>query len=456
MTADISSKREHTTNMRQALAVIGAKMTAFIGERLKGSATSLPGKVALKIDPQLLTRQMNSADWQGSVIIVGTNGKTSVTGFIDSALRAEEHDVLCNRGGANMANGIATAYCKMAGITGKLIADWYCLEIDELAACQLIPKMKPEYLVFTNLFRDQMDRFGEIDTLMQKFIDALERSPNTKIIYNADDPLVTTIAEKTGQGYKCFGMGENNGTHQNRVHENTNCRFCGAALQYDYYQYGHLGNYHCPSCAFTRPTPDFVMEEIKNEGTTAIFKINGETFESYYSVLYMLYNILAAYAMSACARVTSSAFQNMLQNYRVNTGRLEEFTIQGKPFVLNLAKNPMGMNQNVEMIYADTRKKAVYFLINANEADGRDTSWLWDVDFERLENAIEQCYVGGLRAKDIQLRLKYGEVPAELSLDVQKTVRKMLENDAEVCYVIANYTALAGTRNSLLRMQEEG
>ena len=175
---------------------------------------------------------------------------------------------------------------------------------------------------------------------------------------------------------------------------------------------------------------------------------------SHYSVPYMLYNILASYAMSTCAGVKPATFQNVLQNYRVDTGRLESFSIQDRPLILNLAKNPMGMNQNVEMIVEDTRKKAVYFLLNANEADGQDTSWLWDVDFERLEGAIEQCHVGGLRAKDIQLRLKYAEVPAGLSLDVRNTVEKMLASDVEVCYVITNYTALASTRNSLLRMQE--
>lgn len=438
------------SSIRRFFSITLGKLTAWIRTLFKGSASVAPGKVALTIYPDLI-KDLSAQLKQGTVVICGTNGKTTTTNLIERTLRLTGKSVVCNRLGANMENGIATAFINASTVGGKVDADWACIEIDEFAAAKMVPLLKPDFMVLTNLFRDQLDRYGEIDTIMQILIDALKNSQDTKLIYNADDPLVSYVANQSGQAYKSFGIGEDIHAYQNRVSESPFCRVCGAQMEYHFRHYGQLGDFSCPSCGFSRKEPEFEAMDIHFEDKTC-FTVQDAEIKMSYKNAYMIYNVLAAYTLTQIINCKTETYQKVLDAYAPDNGRLQKFNMN-KPVILNLAKNPTGMNQNVEVVVLDTRKKSVIILVNDNDADGTDISWIWDVDFERLKDTFVALWAGGTRSNDLQLRFKYADLQADTTDNLEDAVQKAIQTPCDVVYVITNYTALAPTKLILERME---
>lgn len=425
---------------------------------LHRSASQLPGRVALAVDPGLIS-DLSAKVTEGSIVVCGTNGKTTTNNVLANAIEASGKAVLCNRAGANMAAGVAAAL--LPGTS----ADWAVMEADELSTIHVLPGLRPRYLVLLNLFRDQLDRAGEIDHVQDVIAQALAASPETTLVVCGDDPLsmgVALRAEKTGTKVISFGIGEDLHLSPDRVPEARFCQVCGAELGYEYRHYAQLGAFACPNGDFARPALDYVATgvEVGREGVS--FDVSGGGIDGSVRVhasfggVYMVYNLLAAFVGAHLAGVDAATFQKALDGYNPENGRLQHFLVGGREVVLNLAKNPTGFNQNISIMQADDRPKAAFFVINDDYNDGKDISWIWDVDFERL--ASERglvVFAGGHRANDVQVRMKYAGIDAQIADTVAETLGRMGTLPADLpLYVLTNYSALWPKKAELERIGE--
>ena len=431
---------------------ISALSTWGLKNVFKRPAANFPGKIALYVDPHLIADLSHKLD-RGSVVVCGTNGKTTVTNLLADALETAGMRVICNRTGANLDSGVATAL-----LHGDQ-SDWAVFESDELWLAKVLPQLKSDYLVLLNLFRDQLDRVGEIDRIQESIAGALAASPNTVIVYNADDPLCEAIVRKAKNKAIAFGVAEDMGLAQNTVADAQMCQMCSTMLEYAYRQYGQLGEYRCPQCGFARPVLDYAARNVHFGRDGIVFSAGTDDRPSIgvrtsATGAYMVYNLLATFTAANLLGCPPDAFQRALDAFDPQNGRLENLEAAGRPILLNLAKNPTGFNQNLKIIAQDAGPRAVAFFVNDKEGDGRDVSWIWDIDFEELAEADDLVvFVGGIRRNDLQVRLKYAGIAAEL-IDGPAD---MLEKTAGLSpdyrfYLIANYTALPVVRGELVRL----
>jgi UDP-N-acetylmuramyl tripeptide synthase len=356
----------------------------------------------------------------------------------------------------------------LAGVTSALLsggsADWAVLEADELSTIRILPQLQPDYLVLLNLFRDQLDRAGEIDHVQDTLVEALASSPRTALVVCGDDPLSWSVAlraQAAGTRVLAFGIAEDLRLAPDRVPEARFCQKCGAELDYVYRTYAQLGDFCCPACGFSRPQLEFAATDVHVDASGVSFELAraGRTLtriQAGFGGTYMVYNLMAAAAAVALAGAGTSALLRAIEGFDPHNGRLQHFVVGGRNVVLNLAKNPTGLNQNISLMLADGRPKAVFVVVNDNGNDGRDVSWIWDVDFERLaghEDVVEML-AGGLRANDVQVRLKYAEMRANIATSVADALAQVAELPEEcVLYVLANYSALAPARAELEGME---
>lgn len=421
-------------------------------------AANLPGKIALKIDPSLLD-ELRSKCTQGSVITVGTNGKTSTNNLLADAFEAAGRTIICNRTGANLAAGISSALLQQPA------AQWGVFECDELWLAHVLPHLRSNYVLLLNLFRDQLDRCGEIDRIQTSIAGALTASPDTVLVYNADDPLCARIADEVPNRTVAFGLSESMGLAQNTVTDAQMCQKCDGMVRYHYRQYGQLGDYFCDQCDFARPTLDFAGRDIAIGPSGVTMEVCGPTgCESVHTpqpTPYAAYNLVASYALCREVGIPTADFQRAQDAFNPRNGRLQRYRLGGRDVLLNLAKNPTGFNQNLKIVEADRGPKMVAFFINDQVADGRDISWIWDIDFEELAGQPDTVvFAGGSRAHDLAVRLKYAGIEAAVIESIEDafarlgalTAAAVLPADAAV-YAIANYTALPPVHAALNAME---
>ena len=451
----INNKGLIKMKIRKLLAIWAAKAAGAGCKMMGRQGVTWAGKIALKIYPQVLT-ELSKEVRKGIFVVCGTNGKTTTNNMLCAALEAEGQKVVCNHTGSNMLNGVVAAFALGAGLNGHIDADYACIEVDEASTRHIFPRMKPNYMVMTNLFRDQLDRYGEIDITMNILEEMIRTVPDMKLIVNGDDALSAYMAMDSGNPCVYYGISRpvmRNET--NEIREGRFCKKCGERLQYSFYHYSQLGDYQCPKCGFKRPVPDYDAEDVK-VGDQLSFSVEGKRIVANYRGFYNVYNILAAYAGIRTAGFKAEHFMDMLKNFNPENGRMEQFRIKGVGVTLNLAKNPAGFNQNISAVMQDTNPKDVIIAINDNAQDGIDISWLWDVDFDRLgEDSIRSVTVSGIRCQDMRLRLKYVDIPSILESDVEKAVRDRVADGTGNLYVLVNYTALFSTRNILKKLEGE-
>lgn len=404
-----------------------------------------PGAVALRLDPGIIGSLGGALE--RSVVITGTNGKTTTTGLAADALAADGDRVVCNRAGNNMASGIASALVESRGERPRV----GCFECDELYTVRVLPSLRPRALVLLNLFRDQLDRYGEIDHTQDVIVDALGRSPETAVAYNADDPLCAAIAARADNPGVPFGIDEPTGLEADRISDSRFCARCNAPLDYDYVHYGQLGSYHCPECGWRRPELSFAAVNLSLTCGGYEFDVEdrrGRTVvchhvQTRYNGLYMVYNVMAALVACLLGGGSAERFQEVLDAYEPTSGRGKTYELDGGyQVVSNLAKNPTGFNRMIQQVRADDGRYLALFL-NDNDADGHDVSWIWDIDLERLQGLsnLRRVCVGGTRREDMAVRVKYAELgcPIELVDGVEDALRHV--GAGERLHVIANYTA---------------
>jgi len=435
--------------MRRLFAIWVTKFLIFAGKIIGKKGSSTPGTFSLKICPDILT-YLSSQIKKDIIVVCGTNGKTTTNNLLNSMICASGNKTVCNNIGANMLPGVVTAFVNSANIFGKVNADYACIEIDEISAAKVFEHFKPSYIVITNFFRDQLDRYGEIDIILGFLNKAVNMCERAKLVVNGDDPLAVTFAQKSGKEFYSFGVSQDVGIALKETKEGRFCMFCGEELEYDYYHYSQLGNYKCKKCGFVRPKIDFDAINVNLDNGIS-FDVADKHFNVKYRGFYNIYNILAAYSVSKLVNVDVNNIDNVLNEYKPQIGRMQEFNINGKQVIFNLSKNPAGFNQAISTVLGDKRKKSIVTVINDRGQDGKDISWIWDVDFERFKDVnASKFYASGIRHNDVAVRFKYAELCNFEDVEgVREAIIKGLQEDIEVLYVLVNYTALFSTENIL-------
>ena len=436
------------TRMRaQAALWIGRLVMAVL--RLAGRrGTSLPGLIASRVSPELLFRLLDQLEQ--CVVVTGTNGKTTTSALLYSMLEDDRRPWLTNRGGANLLQGLLAALLPHVDRYGRLRVRRAVLEVDEATLPLMTAHYHPTLIVVTNVVRDQLDRYGEVDGALEMLRSGL-LYPGTTLLANADDPLAASLGRERELTYY-YGMEEcpMDEEPRNEVRDGAFCLLCGQELRYERYIYGQLGYYSCDRGHFDRPEPHFGG---RTDGVSAVTvrergaNERGEEFPVQAGVLglYNDYNVLAAAAAARLLGRSPRQIQEGAKHYEAPLGRMQMFP--GSPErILALIKNPTGANSVLRALEADERDKAVCFAINDADADGRDVSWLWDIDLEWFVSAaLCQHYIcAGTRALDMAVRLAYAGVDRgriRIAAELSDLVSMTAELDVPV-YVLSTYTAL--------------
>ena len=432
-------------------ALFSAKIVNHGLHLFKSAGTSLPGLVAMKLSKNFLSFLADYCE-NDIVTITGTNGKTTTAGLLANILKTAQKRVLHNEKGANMLTGIASSLAVSYKPQSKF--DYAVLESDEAYLTKLYDYINANYLLVTNLFHDQVDRYSEIDVTAKKIQNAIDKNPNLKLFVNADDPMLMEL----GKANKKIFFGFENVKFETTIQETQTppeivpCA-CESALSYSERYYAHIGKYYCEACGYRRPELDY-------KGYVVIHEDYSEIFVKFYSDdeekelrfktnlvgLYNAYNALAAISMSLELGVDVASIQTGLDTYKTAFGRAEKLMIDGKNVLVQLIKNPTGANEVLRTVNKNTTQ-SLMIAINDNIADGRDISWLWDTDFELLADYPNNIIVSGLRADDMASRLKkagFSEERIEVKKEVKTAFNYALSkvNDGGQMLVMPTYTAL--------------
>ena len=412
----ISNKLKFYTALTTAKAA-GTSLKLF-----KRAGTSLPGVLALKIQKDFISN-ISKYCTNNIITITGTNGKTTTAGLLAHILKTADNTVLHNEKGANMLSGIASALAINYKPFTKF--NYAVLESDEAYLTKLYDFINPQYLLVTNLFRDQLDRYGELDTTAKKIQEAVAKNPELTLMVNADDPMLSEIGKNNKRIFFGFENIEYTTelTDSQSPPEAVNCR-CGHAMDYHKRFYAHIGHYYCPNCKKTRPMPAY-NATAKIGADSSEIKLKGMTFTTGLVGLYNAYNVLAAVSTALENGITPEFIQQALDTYQSMFGRAEKFVVKNKRVLVQLIKNPTGASEVLRTINKDSASNLL-IIINDNYADGRDVSWLWDTDFELLHDYPSQITVSGIRADDMAARLKYAGFPTE-KINIIPQIKKALE-----------------------------
>ncbi|MBF6979130.1 Mur ligase family protein [Aerococcaceae bacterium zg-BR22] len=439
-------------SLKSILARSAGKLTRWGLTTFTRGGSSLPGKVATTIDPNILSHLAN--DYH-VIIITGTNGKTLTTALTVQALQTTFDHIITNPTGSNMAQGIVSTFLSAPALPKghKGIA---VLEVDEGSLKHVVKHLQPIAFVHTNVFRDQMDRYGEIYSIYQLMTDAAKQAPEATIIANGDSPLFNSIELPNPRIY--FGF-DHESDHDVTPHYNTDgllCPHCHKILQYHALTYANLGKYYCPSCDFKRPElTDKVTQLDELALTHSQFAINGHPFRIPVAGLYNIYNALAAYSVASFLDVKPDAIAQGFAGAGRVFGRQEIFEIDGKKVLLNLVKNPVGLNQVLELIGLDKNPFTLVSILNNRYADGTDVSWIWDGNYEQIVDfPIEQVITSGMRADEMTLRLKVAGINPAIMAQVEshdEIIQRIQQADTEYVHILATYTAMLDLRETLIK-----
>ncbi len=417
---------------------------AYLGIKLlnRTSGTSFVGMLTLKICPDFLG-QCSKYINKKIITVTGTNGKSTTSGLIAHILETANQKVIHNLKGANMLTGVANVFA--LSIKPLRRFDYAVIESDEAYLTKLYDYMKSDYLVVTNLFRDQLDRYGELNTTANFIKDAIDKNPDLKLILNADDPIVATFNRTKYAVFYGFESVEYDCSYEHKSNapsEVFNCS-CGTPLEYTKQFFAQEGHYFCNHCGYKRPKcnypadvkvfNDYSIITVKNRDIPIEFKVN-------LAGLYNAYNALAAIALGFERGLNQEEIQKALDSYHAIFGRTEKRIINGNPAIIQLIKNPTGASEVLKTVDLNSN---IVIAINDNYADGRDISWLWDSDFEQLKEAKKLVITSGTRANDMALRLKYAGIPQE-KIVIESNIKKAIDKATMQgkTTILPSYTAL--------------
>lgn len=434
-------------SLRSSIATAAGKSSYWFLHTFLHGGSSLPGKITTAIDPQILKAFGKKYD---IVIITGTNGKTLTTALSVRVLQQKYDYVLTNPTGSNMEQGIVTTFITAhKSKNGKTLA---ILEVDEANVVKVTEYIKPIAFVFTNLFRDQMDRYGEIYTTYAKILAGVKMAPKATIIANGDAQIFNSKELPNPKIFFGFNHTENKDIKAPANTDGVLCPKCNHILHFGFLTYGNLGSYFCPNCGFKRPELTYQVTKLTAlTPTSSTFEIDHHQYKIQIGGLYNIYNALAAYTLGRFLGVGPVQIGRAFESDKKVFGRQEMINVDGKQVTLILVKNPVGLNQVLDMILSDSQPFSFVGLLNANYADGIDTSWIWDGNFEKLQqHDIPQFMTGGERYKDITFRLKVAGVSNPIiEPDLTKVIEKIKVLPTKKVYILATYTAVLQLRKQL-------
>ncbi|MEH2152644.1 Mur ligase family protein [Nostoc sp.] len=439
----MGNKIQFIDRLRLGFAVSVAKSVTFIVRSLRlGAASVLPGSIARRIEPrllQLLSQQVKN----GVILIAGTNGKTTTALLLCTILERKGFRVTHNSTGANLENGLMTALLESTNLLGTLNTDYAILEVDENIVPRVLAPLQPRIILCLNLFRDQLDRYGEVDTISKRWTKVISTLPaETVVIPNADDPTLSNLGQQLPQRVLFFGLNEPEHYLEAIPHavDSIYCPKCGHSLDYKGVYLSHLGDFTCPKCGFTKSKPTLESNE----------------WSQILVGLYNKYNTLAAATAAIELGVDEATIRDTINNFQAAFGRAEDLVINGKRVRILLSKNPVGTNETIRVVTQSTDKTTL-LVLNDRTPDGTDVSWIWDVDTEKLVERGGTLVVSGDRVYDMALRLRYSQKSPESNLnliveeDLRQAIATALEHtpENETLHILPTYSAMLEVREVL-------
>ena len=447
-------------NLNVFFAILLGRAVRLVSRLLHRGGTDMPGRLALKLCPNLLSVLARDVK---SVAITGTNGKTTSARMIEQAFSDLELSYFANRSGANLISGITTEFLMNATLTGRPKKEYAVIECDEAAAKKVFGQLKPQVVVVTNLFRDQLDRYGEVTHTLSNIRTAMQGAPEAVLCLNADCSLTASLAGDLPNRVVWFGIEKGAAPSRAKpaLSDATHCIRCKTEYEYDYITYGHLGGFRCPKCGYRRHAADYAVTDVveqRADGSAVVMNIRGE--QQLVSVnlpaMYNLYNAIGAVAAVTEMGLPTNAAIQALARFQCGFGRMEKFELGKAGARMMLVKNPAGCNQVLEFLEGISDKFVLVVCLNDRHADGTDISWIWDADFEVLSkiiNRLEQVIVSGDRAADLRVRVKYAGVPdsrIRVQRDYEQLVRE-LEGQTNPVFLMPTYTAMLELRQVVIR-----
>lgn len=434
--------------VRTVCAALVCKATYHALRLLGRGGTSLPGKLALKIDPTYLHTLSRGVR---TIVITGTNGKTTSTHIVAQALENMGEQAFYNRSGANLIQGITTEFAIRSSLAGKPRYKLAAIECDEGALRRVCAQLDPAVLAVTNIFRDQLDRYGEVTHTLENIMAGVENSPHATLVLNADDSMVASIARRVDNPTIFYGVNCEIYPHRvDDLSDATHCIWCGAEYAYDYVTFAHLGGFRCPECGYERPAPAVAVERIlERHANSCVLEMDVRGERSVVPV-----DVPASYDIYNCACVVAGllafgfdkeqAFA-ALARFKHGFGRSEVLDVNGTEVRLMLMKNPAGCNQIINLLLNEPDDDmGLVCLLNDQECDGTDVSWIYDAAWEPVCAQKATAICGGSRAEDMALRLKYAGMPQDgirIVHDYGALIEELGRMDHPVT-VVANYSAM--------------
>ncbi len=438
-----------------ALKVAAAQAAGLLSRRSGRGGTTLPGRLLLRLEPGAIGTLAARLS-RGSAVISATNGKTTTAAMAAAVLERTGARLVHNRAGANLAWGVATALLRAARVGGRLDGDLGLFEVDEFWLDSVVPEVRPRALLLANLFRDQLDRFGELEAIADRWAAVVARAPGTALVLNADDPLVADLGRERADAV-FFGVEDTSLALPGLEHaaDSKHCRRCGAPYVYDAVFLGHLGHFHCPTGDAVRPRPSVAATRVRLDGTRGSEVVlrtpQGEaTVRLPLPGLYNVYNALGAASLCLALGASLPDVVAGLESVEAAFGRAETLAVEGRTLTLLLVKNPAGANEVVRTLLLEEGEHDLLAVLNDRTADGRDVSWVWDADLELLAPRLRRVTCSGTRAAELALRMKYAGV-AEERIVVRPVLREGL--DAALAAAPARLFALP-TYTAMLELRE--
>lgn len=439
--------------MKNFFIILAMKILNLILKICHKNGGNFLGKIAFDWNPEIFKYFKVKCP---VIAVSATNGKTMTNNCIGYTLKTAGYKVVSNVEGNNMETGILSTILKNCTLTGKIKADYLVFEVDESYIPVVFKDFRLDTLVILNFFRDQLDRNGEVESLILRINEFL-KTYNGNLVLNNDDPNVARLgqANPSNQNVYYFSVDKYQFATEEikEAGEGKFCPFCKTRLEYEYYQYSHVGKFKCPNC-------NFGDNEIYKLATNVdlknrCFDIDGNTYKINGNSIYLIYNYTAVYSVCSLYNISNDVVKKSFSTFALNNGRLEEIKINGVPTIINLAKNPTGSNVSLRILNEDDSEKDLLFVLNDNIADGFDVSWIWDINFNNLNN-VSRIVTSGTRAYDIAIRIKTSGFPVEKIepyLNLEDAIKALYKTNVKK-YVIANYTSLQPTRHELKKFDE--
>lgn len=437
-------------------SVAACKLTRFILRRTGRGGTAVPGTVAMKVSKNILSAV---SDGMEIVVVTGTNGKTTTCNMIEHALTSAGYDCLLNKSGANLLHGIAADLICSSTWRGKPKKHYAVLECDEAALKQLVSFLTPKAIVITNLFSDQVDRYGGVRNTLKEIRTGVEKSPDSVLVLNAEDPLSASLSLDVPNKVIWYGLDETVGEQGNvDLTDAGTCPKCGGEFTYDYHVYAHLGGFRCSNCGFRRQVPDVSVTDIEKmsaSGSTISVKAEGSSYKVQLALpaVYNIYNAAAAIAAAKAMNISLQKSMDSLSSVHSSFGRLETFDLKGNRLQMILVKNPAGCNQAFSYVTGFDEDFHAVLCLNDRTGDGHDISWINDTDYEKLcsDPHLNKIYAGGDRAADLAERLKKAGADESklIMFSNYNDLLELLKKETLPIYAMPNYTAMMELRTVL-------